>query len=106
MADMKDATKETGVKPAAKEKENGNGNGQDALNNLLISGAQFLTNLSKTISQPEQSAGNNMDSMIGRDVDTGKAYLKIPLPETDAVKNIFSTLGELISNTMQMRNKE
>ncbi|MEN8262142.1 MAG: DEAD/DEAH box helicase [Nitrospirota bacterium] len=96
-ADRKDVTEGKGVKPASKEK--GNGNGRDALNNLLISGAQFLTNLSKTISQPEQSAENYMNSMISRDTDTGKAYLKIPLPETDVVKNIFSALDELISNS-------
>ncbi len=95
-ADREDVTEKTGVKPESKEK--GNENGQDALNTLLISGAQFLTKLSKTISQPEQSAGNDMDSLIGRDTDTGKAYLKIPLPDTDAVKNIFSALGELLSN--------
>ena len=95
-ADGKDVTERIGVKPAAKDEVNGKG--RDALNNLLISGAQFLTDLSKTISQPEQSADKSLNTMIGRDADTGKAYLKIPLPEEDVVKNIFSALSELLSN--------
>lgn len=32
----------------------GNGNGIEALNSLLVSGAQFLMNLSQAISQPPQ----------------------------------------------------
>jgi superfamily II DNA/RNA helicase len=104
VADREDVTGDRGVKPAIKGE--GNGKGLDTLNTLLMSGAQFLTNLSKTISQPEQSADKYLNTIIGRDANTGKAYLKIPLPETDVVKNIFSALGELLSNTVQMKNME
>jgi len=84
--------------------DGGNGKGMDTLNTLLISGAQFLTELGKAVSEPEQSAGKYLNAIISRDSETGKAYLKIPLPETEVVKNIFSAVGELLSNTMQMKN--
>jgi superfamily II DNA/RNA helicase len=78
----------------------GDGKGMESLNDLLLSGAKFLTDLSKVISQPTQigkkPSENHLDKMIGRDEKTGKSYLKIPLPETEVIKNIFSTLGELI----------
>ena len=79
--------------------------GLDHLNNLLNSGAQFLMNLSRIIAQPEQSAEKRLDTLISRDEKTGKSYLKIPLPETNVVKTLFSALGELISNTLQVKNK-
>ena len=103
-ADVKET--DAGEFAGSAAKEEGNGNGQDSLNNLLISGAQFLTNLSKAISQPEQQSGEYLNTIINRDATTGKTYLKIPLPETDVVKNIFSALGELLSNTVQMKNVE
>ncbi len=82
----------------------GNGKGHDPLNNLLVGGAQLLMNLSKSISQPGQDAEKYLNAVIGRDADTGKSYLKIPLPETEVVKNIFSSLGELLSNAVQTKN--
>ena len=81
-----------------------NGNGLDTLNNLLISGAQFLTNLSKTLSKPEHQAEKYLDIRIDRDTQTGKAYLKIPLPETEVMNNIFSALGKFLSNTIHKNN--
>ncbi|MEK6673008.1 MAG: C-terminal helicase domain-containing protein, partial [Nitrospirota bacterium] len=77
----------------------------ESLNKLLMSGARFLTDLSKAISQPAQTAAPALDShfaaMIGKDDKTGKSYLKIPLPETEVLKNIFSTFGELLANTLR-----
>lgn len=79
--------------------------GLESLNTLLMSGAQFLMNLSKAISQPAQAekqiASGQFGSMIGRDEKTGKAYLKIPLPDAEVMNNIFSALGEIIINTAQ-----
>ncbi|PIV85853.1 MAG: hypothetical protein CO150_00110 [Nitrospirae bacterium CG_4_9_14_3_um_filter_53_35] len=85
-------------------KGGGSGKEQDPLNTLLVSGAQFLMHLSKTISPPSQGEAQPMEkrlySMIGRDAETGDAYLKIPLPEPEVLGNIFSALGKLVSNTM------
>ena len=77
----------------------------ESLNNLLINGARFLTDLSKALSQPPPVAGrpleNHFFAMIDKDDGTGKSYLKIPLPETEFLKNIFSTFRELIANISQ-----
>jgi hypothetical protein len=66
----------------------------NSLSDLFESGAQFLTNISKMISQQEQPAGSSLDTVIGRDEKTGRSYLKIPLPEMDVLNNIISSLGE------------
>jgi len=78
----------------------------DPLSNLLLAGARFLTNLSDMISKPGavqevQTFEKSLHNMIGKHKSTGKAYLKIPLPEIGVVQNMFSALGELISNTIQ-----
>ena len=78
----------------------------DPLSGLLQAGARFLTSLSDMMSRREstqegQPFGKSLDDIIGRDDKTGKAYLKIPLPETNVIQNIFSSLGELISNTIR-----
>ncbi|MDA8241027.1 MAG: hypothetical protein M0Z67_11740, partial [Nitrospiraceae bacterium] len=77
----------------------------ESLNNFLMSGAQFLMGLSKALSQPPPAAGrpleNHFAAMIGKDDRTGTSYMKIPLPETEFLKNIFSTFRELIANISQ-----
>lgn len=78
----------------------------DPLIAILQAGTRFLTNLSDMISKPAtsqegQPLEKRMNEMIGRDESTGKAYLKIPLPETGVIQNIFSALGELLSNAAQ-----
>jgi len=95
----------------------GAGNGADAINTLLLSGAQFLMSLSKSISMPagvqedHSAAGNPSASygnaapplqkafqgMLGRDETTGKSYLKIPMPEEETMGRIVSGLGQLLS---------
>ncbi|MCP5003325.1 MAG: DEAD/DEAH box helicase [Planctomycetes bacterium] len=69
----------------------------EQLGNLLKAGAQFLTHLSKAITEPEASTDKGVESLIGKDEKSGKSYLKIPLPEKDVVRNIFSALGDLLS---------
>ncbi len=95
-----------GSSTSAAAAKKGNGKGGDALNNLLVSGAQFLMNLSRAVAQPEREPGQYLQAMLGKDADTGTPYLKIPLPETDVVQNIFSSLGELLSNAVQARRAE
>lgn len=84
--------------------------GADALNSLLVGGAQFLMNLSQAISQPaageaQAGAGGTLQqgvrSMLGRDEATGKAYLKIPLPEPDLLNQVVAGLGALLSSFMK-----
>jgi hypothetical protein len=40
--------------------------------------------------------------MIGRDENTGKTYLKIPVPEAEALNRIVSGLGQLLAGFMRM----
>ena len=93
--------------------------GAEALNILLVSGAQFLMNLSKAIGQPpgvqdDRTAGGDptplgdgvpslskvLQGVLGRDEATGKTYLKIPLPEAEAMSRIVSGLGQLLSGVI------
>jgi len=97
----------------------GAGNGAEALNTLLVSGAQFLMSLSKAIAQPARVQDDNaagggpsavadgapslqkaLQGVLGRDEATGKTYLKIPLPEAEAMNRIVSGLGQLLSGFM------
>ncbi len=97
----------------------GAGDGAEALNTLLVSGAQFLMNLSKAIALPTGVQGDNatggvtsaaadgapslqkaLQGMLGRDEATGKTYLKIPMPEAEAMNRIVSGLGQLLSGFM------
>jgi hypothetical protein len=90
--------------------------GAEALNTLLIGGAQFLMSLSKSIARQagtpgEVGAASDSDGeplqkalqgMLGRDETTGKTYLKIPMPEADAIHRVVSGLGQLLSGFMKM----
>ncbi len=78
------------------------GNGLDLLKPLLISGAEFLMNLSKSIGQPtstETQTGPKFSSpRIGQDPETGESFLKIPLPETGTIQKILSALTGVLMN--------
>ncbi len=43
-----------------------------------------------------------LQAMIGRDENTGKTYLKIPVPEAEALNRIVSGLGQLLAGFMRM----
>jgi superfamily II DNA/RNA helicase len=81
----------------------------ESLNTLLVSGAQFLMNLSKALSQPSSTENQpdqlELNNMVGRDETTGRAYLKIPLPDPDVMSNIFSALGAFVSKTLPKTGK-
>jgi len=101
-ADISELIEEQGSERTGDDK----GMEADPLIALLQAGSRFLTNLSDMISKPAtlqegQPLEKRMNEMIGRDESTGKAYLKIPLPKTGVIQNIFSALGELLSNAVQ-----
>jgi superfamily II DNA or RNA helicase len=77
------------------------GAGTVPLNQLLIKGAAFLTNLGHALAQgnasPREVMEKQMKTMIGKDETTGKPYLKIPLPEPEMVQDLFSALGGLLA---------
>ncbi|MBM4136269.1 MAG: DEAD/DEAH box helicase [Nitrospira sp.] len=98
-ADQKELTAEK--EDMSKAEEDRDGEGLVYLNNLLNRGAQLLMNLGRLIEHSDQPLEKHLDTMIGRDEKTGQTYLKIPLPNTETIKTIFSSLGNLISDTMQ-----
>jgi SNF2 family DNA or RNA helicase len=71
------------------------------LNQILIKGAAFLTNLGHALAQgnasPHEVMEKQMQAMIGKDEATGKSYLKIPLPEPEMVQDLFSAIGGLLA---------
>jgi ERCC4-related helicase len=77
------------------------------LNQLLIKGAEFLTNISRSLSQdnqtPQEAIEKHLQTMIGKDETTGKPYLKIPIPEPEVVQGVFSALGGLLANFMRTK---
>lgn len=79
----------------------GDTKGQEQLNALLVSGAQFLTNLSKIISQPAQTLEKYQETLIGKDEKSGQTYMKIPLPKTEVLQGVFSAFGEVLSKIIK-----
>jgi len=91
----------------------GAGEGVEALNTLLLSGAQFLMNLSKAIVPPTGVQADNggpsaiagdapviqkaLQGMIGRDETTGKTYVKIPLPEVEIMNRVAAGFAQLLA---------
>jgi superfamily II DNA or RNA helicase len=76
--------------------------GLDFLKPLLMTGAEFLMNLSKSLDQPSsqdtQPDTKTAAPRINRDPDTGEAFLKIPLPETETIQKFFSALSGVLKN--------
>ena len=102
----------------------GSSDGAEALNALLVNGAQFLMSLSQAIARPVglrdgTAAGSEppaavdgapslqkaLQGVLGRDEATGKTYLKIPLPEAEAMNRIVSGLTQLLSGVMGMKRQ-
>jgi hypothetical protein len=78
----------------------------DALGNLLVNGAQFLMSIGNAIMQPPEAGKQPapaLHAMIGQDESAGKTYLKIPLPETEIIVNLFSAIGEIITQSLQKK---
>ena len=71
------------------------------LSRILAKGAEFLTDLGRAMAQgtttPQEIVEKRMAAMVGKDETTGKPYLKIPLPEPEAVRDIFTALGGLVA---------
>jgi len=73
------------------------GEKHDSLNDLLQSGARFLNGLGDMMARSGEPMEKRLQKMIGRDETTGATYLKIPLPEAESIKTVFTALGDLLS---------
>ncbi|MEW6187865.1 MAG: DEAD/DEAH box helicase [Thermodesulfobacteriota bacterium] len=78
------------------------GTNLDLLKPLLISGAEFLMNLSKSLGQTatkeRDSSGGLNGPLVARDPQTGESFLKIPLPEAGIMQKILSTLNGIFNS--------
>ena len=71
------------------------------MNTLLVRGAEFLMNLSQTLSAPTResaapSSPKGLSPLLERDEVSGRAFLKIPMPEPEAIQTLLSSLGALL----------
>ena len=64
---------------------------------LITQGISFIGGLAKTLSSPE-STKKLMDSIIEKDNQTGKSYLKIPIENDAIVTNALKLIGQLFNN--------
>jgi hypothetical protein len=106
LAEKAEDMKETADVQANEEAPAWDRKGLDALGNLLVNGAQFLMSIGNAIMQPPEAGkqpATALHAMIGRDESTGETYLKIPLPETEVMGNLLSTLGEIITQSLQKK---
>lgn len=84
-----------GSKPSPMLREK-TGEGLETLKSLFVSGAEFLINLSKSLGQTTsmetRTSPKPTGPRISRDPETGESFLKIPLPETETIQKILSSL--------------
>jgi superfamily II DNA or RNA helicase len=83
---------ETGRPTAAPQGQGGGPSGAG----LLSEGLSFLGRLSQTLSD-EKATQALVDEIVEKDQDTGQSYLKIPVEDSEVVKNAAKLLGGLLS---------
>jgi hypothetical protein len=81
--------------------EIGSGKGLEGLNTLLVRGAEFLMNLSQTLTRPSRenatpSSPHGLSPLLERDEVSGRPFLKIPMPEPEVIQTLLSSLGALL----------
>ncbi|MEK6695599.1 MAG: DEAD/DEAH box helicase [Candidatus Deferrimicrobiota bacterium] len=78
------------------------GKGMDPLRGLLVGGARFLMDLSRAVSQSAKGEATSGDRQPGgwieRDETTGKAYLKLPLPDPEVMNAMMSAFAGLAAS--------
>jgi hypothetical protein len=62
----------------------------------LSEGLSFLGRLSQTLSD-ERATQQLVDEIVEKDEKTGQSYLKIPVEDSEVVKNAAKLLGGLLS---------
>jgi superfamily II DNA or RNA helicase len=82
------------------------GKGLEGLNTLLVRGAEFLMNLSQTLSASTResaapSSPKGLSPLLERDEVSGRAFLKIPMPEPEAIQTLLSSLGALLGGLIE-----
>jgi hypothetical protein len=55
-------------------------------------------NLAESPASPQEVMERHLQTWISKDENTGKACLKIPLPEPEVVQDVVTALGGLLSS--------
>jgi hypothetical protein len=80
--------------------------GVQSLGDLLTAGAAFLQELGQSLRQADSAnptrATGAMSRLIDRDTTTGQTYLKLPLPQGDAMQSLAS-LFQTVVNSLQQK---
>jgi superfamily II DNA/RNA helicase len=101
---MKEMIEEKGEAARAATAIKGDGRASSPISDMLSAGAQFLSNLSKIISDPESTNDlqleRQLSTFIKSDEKNGRMYLNIPLPERRVLNNLLSAFGDVISKTI------
>ena len=88
------------ITPAATGSKGTENDAAVPLGQLLMKGAEFLTNLGQALAEtnasPREVVEKQMQTMVGRDETTGRIYLKIPIPEPETIQSIVSAVGGLL----------
>ena len=77
------------------EGEGEKGKGEPSLTDLFKTGILFLEKLSHALTDGN-SPQTVISSLIEKDKDTGKSFLKIPVPDEDTISQAVSTFGRLL----------
>jgi superfamily II DNA or RNA helicase len=85
------------------------GTGLEGLNALLTRGAEFLMNLSHTLTAPHGSKATGaapavVSALVEREEGTGRSVLKIPLPEPEVIQTVLASLGALLGGLSKGRD--
>ena len=101
---MKEMIEEKGEAARAATAIKGDGRASSPISDMLSAGAQFLSNLSKIISDPESTNDlqleRQLSTFIKSDEKNGRMYLNIPLPERRVLNNLLWAFGDVISKTI------
>jgi superfamily II DNA or RNA helicase len=88
------------VNPAAPK----DGNPAVPLGRLIMQGAEVLMDIGQALAadggSPREAVEKRMQAMTGRDETTGKPFLKVPLPEPEKIRDIFSAIGGLLAGVL------
>ncbi|MCU0579788.1 MAG: DEAD/DEAH box helicase, partial [Desulfobacterota bacterium] len=84
--------------------------GLEGLNALLTRGAEFLMNLSRTLTTPAGSssigtASAVMPALLEKEEGTGRPMLKIPLPDPKVIQTVLASLGTLLGGLTKGREQ-
>lgn len=93
------AADDTDLLDSVQKKETPGANGQEKWIDLISSGLDFINKLGDALQQPTKETKTSQ--LIERDEKTGKAYIKLPIPEQDMLNKV----AEAIKPFLKLLNK-